>query len=83
MPAAGTIRNLTVLLVSAGKAGDAVTVRKNATDQTLTCTYGTATSCSDTAHSFTVAAGDKITVKLVTAASDSSANIYVTFELWN
>ena len=83
MSSSGTIKNLNVVLGTGGKAGDAVTIRKGAVDQTVTCTFGTGTTCSDTTHSFTVAAGDKITVKVTTAASETAANIYVTFELWN
>jgi len=83
MPGSGTIKNLNVVLGAGGKNSDAVTIRKGAIDQSVTCTFGTGTTCSDTTHSFTVAAGDKITVKVTTSASETAANIYVTFELWN
>ena len=53
-----------------------LTMRKNAADQTLTCTMttGGAATCSDLTHSFTVVAGDLVSVKLVTSATSGTAN---------
>ena len=83
MPASGTIKNLYVVLGTGGKTGDAVTIAKNGTNTTVTCTFGTGTSCNDLTHSFTVAAGDVLTAKVSTGASDSAANITITMEFWN
>jgi hypothetical protein len=84
MPTAGTIKNLTVKVGTGGKAGDAVTILKGASATGMpTCVYGTASTCSDTSTVGAVVAGDLITVKLTTAASDTTANVQVTFELWN
>jgi hypothetical protein len=84
MPAAGTIKNLRFVAGTGGKAGDAVTILKNGSATGMpTCTYGTATTCSDTSTSGSVAAGDTITVKIVTTTSDTTANVHVSFQLWN
>lgn len=84
MPAAGTVRNLFFKSGTGGKAGDAVTILKNTSATGMpTCTYGTGTTCSDTATAGTVAAGDLITVRVTTSTTDTTANIHVTFELWN
>lgn len=72
-PVASTIQNLYVSLSSALGTGNAAvfTYRKNASDQTLTCTISgaSATSCNDTTHAFSVAAGDLITIKVVTTGT--------------
>ncbi len=64
---AGTIKNLRVLLsavLAAGKTGS-VTVMKNGVATTLLTTLDTInTSFSDVSHSFTVAAGDEIGIKV-------------------
>jgi hypothetical protein len=84
MPAAGTIKNLRFVAGTGGKAGDAVQIMKNASATGMpTCTYGTATTCSDTSTSGTVAAGDLITVKITTTTTDTTANVQVSFQLWN
>jgi hypothetical protein len=84
MTTAGTIKNLRFQAGTAGKAGDAVTIMKNASATGMpTCTYATATTCSDTTTSGTVAAGDLITVKITTTGTDTTANVHVSFELWN
>ena len=43
----------------AGKT-NTYTIRKNGSNTTLTCSMTNATSCNDTTHSFTVAAGDEV-----------------------
>ena len=67
----GTIRNLYVQVATAGTDAGLVTftVRKNGADQTLTCGLdNTATgAASDTTHSFTVVAGDLISIKVTKA----------------
>lgn len=84
MPTAGTIKNLFVNLSAAGKSGDKVQLLKNgSTTGAPTCTYGTGTSCSDVSTALTVAAGDVITAEYVSGASDGSANLAISFELWN
>ncbi len=85
MPTAGTVKNLFVNLGTAGKSGDKVTMLKNGSATGApTCTYATATNCSDTSTALTVAAGDIITLSISTSASsETSANVAVSFELWN
>jgi len=64
----GNPRNLYCFATAApGGADTAVyTVRKNSADSTLTCTMtGAATTCNDTTHTLTVAAGDRYSVKVV------------------
>lgn len=79
----GTIKNLVVQLGTGGKSGDAVTLQKGGSAQGVTCTFGTGTSCTDTTHSFTVAAQDQIRIAITTGATDTAANISVSFEIWN
>jgi hypothetical protein len=78
MSVPGTFKNMYVATNSAPAAGQTytVTMRKNATDQTVTCQVtGTpsVTICNDTTHTFTVVAGDLIAVKLVTSATSGTA----------
>lgn len=80
---AGILRNLRVLAGTAGAAGGSgvVTLRKNAADTAVTCTVGTGTTCSDTSNTASVVAGDKITVKVVTAGAETLADVQIAFEL--
>jgi len=75
----GTLANLRVTssAVAVGGSGkDVLTVVKNGTDTTITCTIAaSATTCSDLTHSAAVVAGDVITFKFVTATSDTAANV--------
>jgi len=80
---AGTIKNLRVNMGTGGKASDKVTVEIAGVASALTCTFGTGTSCNDTTHSAAVTAGQVLTLAVVTGASETAANISVTFELWN
>jgi hypothetical protein len=48
---AGVIKNLSVTFGTGGKAGDAVTLQKGGTDQSVSCTYNAATYCEDRTHS--------------------------------
>ncbi len=53
------------------------TFRKNASDQTLTCTItNPSLTCADTAHSFTVAAGDVVAIKAVFTGTISATPIF-------
>ncbi len=81
MTGAGTLKNLQFKSGTAGIAGDAVTVVKNAVATALTCTYGTLTTCSDTVDAVAVVAGDLITVRITTGALDTTADVHVSFEL--
>lgn len=80
-PCAGTLKNFYVRTVSSQPASGSLvlTLRKNASDQSITVTYAAgaaAATASDTTHSFTVAAGDLLTLKAVNNASGNSAIIY-------
>jgi hypothetical protein len=72
-PSAATISDMFVNLDLPPGIGNSIafTWRKAGSDQTLTCTVSgaVATTCSDTTHSFTVAQGDLIDIKLVTTGS--------------
>ncbi len=72
----GTVATLYVMMATAPGAGTsyAFTMMKNGSAQTVTCTISdTATSCSDTAHSFTVVAGDLISLRSVPTNSPTTA----------
>lgn len=76
---AGTLASLYVAS-SAGVVGgsnlDVLTVLKNGAATALTCTIAASgTACSDLTHSVSVAAGDVLTFKFVSAGSDTAANI--------
>lgn len=77
----GTLANLYVnagTAVTGGTNKDVLTVYKNGSSTTLTCTFatgGAATTCSDTTHGVSVAVGDVITFQFVTATSDAGANV--------
>lgn len=75
----GTLADLRVFSsanVVGGTGKDVLTVQKNGTDTTITCTIAaSAATCSDTTHAVAVAAGDVITFKFVTATSDTAANV--------
>lgn len=85
---AGTIRNLYVRTGTTAKVNTpatVITIRKNGVDTavTVTMTQTTSTTTSDTTHSFTVIAGDLITLSFVTtgAAAVSTSIAGVSFEL--
>lgn len=85
VPRPGTMRNLRInCIAGVGPGNVTVTVRKNGVATTLTVTMlNTATSGSDTTHSFTVAAGDLISVQVTkdTLPVSAQANMAATFEL--
>lgn len=72
-PSAANVNNFGVRVsVDPGNTNTlAFTVRKNGADTAVTCTItgngSTATTCSDTTHTFTTAANDLLSIKLVTA----------------
>lgn len=72
-PGAGTIANFYVQLSAAPGLTNSIvfTWRKAGSSQTLTCTISgaSATSCNDTTHSFTVAAGDLLDIQAVVTGS--------------
>lgn len=81
---AGTIQNLACHAGTAGHAAGSgvMVIRKNGGNQALTCTIGTGTSCTDTnsAHNFTVAAGDLLAVTMAMQATETIANVICSFE---
>lgn len=72
----GNLRVTTSVAATGGSGKDVATVYKNGSATTITCTIAaSATSCSDTTHFVTVAAGDRIQVQFVSASGDAAANI--------
>ena len=84
-PRPGILKNLYIqhrVASGAGGRTDIYTVRVNSADKTITCTLDNATQGSDTTHEVLVAAGDRISIKLVSNnASDASADVVATLEL--
>lgn len=83
-PSVALVSNLTVNLGTApsGSASYAFTVRDNGTSQAVTCTItGSANSCTDTTHSFTTAANDKLDIMIIPSGSpvSSTVQIYMQF----
>ncbi len=77
MTRAGTLK---ALIVSAGTGGvnassGVVTVLKNGSTTTMTCTLGTGTSCTDITHTQTYATGDLISIQFTTQAAETLANV--------
>lgn len=71
-PCSGTIKNLLASTDTTPTAGQTITItaRKNGSDTTMTCQITSAgRSASDTTHTFTVVAGDLISIKVVSSAS--------------
>lgn len=78
---AGNLANLRVLATAGSDAlSGIITLRINGVDSTVTCTVGTGTSCTDLSHTATIAAGDRISIKMVTAAMETLANVLITYE---
>ena len=77
-PCDGTFVSLYAYLTKApgGVTTDILTVRKNGSDTSMTCTFsGTATTASTAANHFIVSAGDRITVKSVALAAAVSEDL--------
>lgn len=85
MAYAGTIKNLYVAFsANTIDTGTLVfTMMKNGSAQSVTCTAnaGDATTVNDTTHSFTVAAGDRITIRVVVGGSTGGANPAIAYEI--
>ncbi len=79
---AGRLRNLRALAGTAGVAAGSgiITLRINGANSIVTCTIGVGTTCSDTVNTATVAAGDRITVRMVTAGAETLANVQIAWE---
>ena len=73
---AHALRAYSSAAVTGGTGKDVLTLYKNGTATTLTCTIAASgTSCSDTSHSVAVIPGDVLTFQYVTATSDTAANM--------
>lgn len=85
--AAGEVANLRVRssATETAAAGDTVTLYKNGSATTLTCTIPqtTAVVCSDSTHSVAVVAGDYLQFQNVSATSGASANVSATVGIYN
>ncbi len=72
-PSAATVANFYASISTALGGGNTAvfTYRNNAADQSMTCTITGAsqTSCNDSTHSFAVAKGDLMTIKVVTTGT--------------
>lgn len=80
MPRAGTVNGI-YAQVSAAEGSSATltfTLRKNTASQNVTCTIGnSATTCNDTAHSFTFAAADLLDIQTVQSGTGTNQAIRV------
>lgn len=77
---AGTLLNLLVTATHAGVSASSgvVTVLKNGSSQTMTCTIGTATTCNDGVHTVSYVAGDLISIQFTTQGSEVLAGVNAT-----
>ena len=82
LSSAATIANLRCIAQHGGvnASSGAFTVRKNGVSQAITCTMGTGGTCSDLAHTFSIAAGDAVDIIFTTQSSEVLANIGCTVE---
>lgn len=80
----GVIKNLAATATAGGvnASSGAITINKNNSASTITCTFGTGTACSDTTHSVTVAVGDSLTVSFTSQVAETLAGVSASFELW-
>lgn len=82
----GTLANLYVNSSANFKGSankDVLTVYKNGSATTLTCTGAASTkTCSDTTHSVNVVPGDIITFQFVTDTTDTAANVAASLKLY-
>lgn len=74
---ARTLQNLVVSATAGGvnASSGVVTVLKNGSPTSLTCTIGTATFCSDGLHSVSAVDGDLISIQFTTQAADTLAGV--------
>lgn len=79
MQKAGTLYGLIATATAAGTnaSSGVVTVLKNGAAQTITCTIGTGTNCSDLTHSVTYVRNDLISIQFTTQAADTLAGVSV------
>ncbi len=77
MNRAGSLVNLQSIAGTGGvnASSGVFTVLKNGSATTLTCTMGTATSCSDITHSAAFVAGDVISIQFTTQAAETLAGV--------
>ena len=80
----GTLYDLNITATHAGvnASSGVVTVLKNGSATTLTCTVGTGTACADTTHSVAYAVGDIISVQFTTQTSEVLAGVKATVVAW-
>ena len=85
-PFAGTFQKFTVKNSVAPGLGNsiALTVRDNATSQSVTCTLGaTSNNCTDLTHSFTFAQNDLLDIQTVATGTPAATNLYIAYQLGN
>jgi hypothetical protein len=77
MTTSGTLEGIIVTATHAGvnASSGVVTVLKNGSATTITCTIGTGTSCADFAHATAYALGDVISVQFTTQTSEVLAGV--------
>lgn len=86
VPFNGVVKNLRVLTTAPGVQGEEdntaiVTLYKNGSATGLTCTVsGAATAANDTTHTVTVAAGDKLTFKVVNSEFSDATEMTLSVE---
>jgi len=82
MTSAGTLKNLFAQCTTGGvnASSGVVSVRVNGVAGAITCTLGTGTSCSDTTHTASTAAGDEVNIQFTTQAAETLANCEFAFE---
>lgn len=79
MPCAGTLSNLYARVSAAPGAGTSkiITLRNNVSGTALTTTIGnTATANSDTTHSVSVAAGDRVAIETTVSGSPATSKLF-------
>lgn len=78
VPFAGTISNLRIVATTGPDVEEVYVVRKNGVNTALTATiFGLGTSASDLTHSFTVAAGDRISISEMPASGIHQGSTWV------
>ena len=84
VPRAGVLKNLSATAGTGGvgSGSGVLTVYKNGSASAVTCTFGTATACSDTTHSVTLATGDIIYATFTTAGSETLAGVSASVEVF-
>lgn len=80
---AGTAKNLRVRCATGGTnaSSGVFTLLQNASGSVLTCTTGTGTTCNDTTHTVSLAAGDTLLVQFTTQTAETLANCAASFEV--